>query len=238
MIKVILFLFGIMINFISFSQQTKTKAKQPTTSKPAVYTPKKAPATATSAPKTATVAKPTPAPEKPKQQTTVYKPVAKQVNKPTISYSKGGGYNQGDKLLNIGVGLSSYYSYSNPIGLSYEVGSHPNLSIGGQFDYVSSNNNYYNEGFSSFYLGGRASYHVNEILKIRDEKIDLYAGVGLGYRSFRWKDSSYYYSGYNSGLFFNYFVGGKYYFSGKFGAFAELGYTGLSSSRIGITFKL
>jgi hypothetical protein len=221
-------------NFVVFCQVTKTKAKQSTTSKPSTYTPKKAPVTSTTTkPATRpTPTKPAVVAEKPKPATN-YKPVAK----PAISYR--GGYHHNDKLLNIGIGLNSYY-YGNPIGLSYEVGSYPNVSIGGQFDFNSSKDNRlngYNYGYNAYYVGARGSYHVNEILKIRDEKIDLYVGVGLGYQGIRYKDRTYV-SNYGSGLFFNYFVGGKYYFSGKIGAFVEVGYTGLSRSRIGVSLKL
>jgi hypothetical protein len=80
------------------------------------------------------------------------------------------------------------------------------------------------------------------VLQLNEEKVDLYAGLGLGYQRFRWDDDAYGYGygysyNYRSGLFFNYFIGGKYYFTPKVGAFVELGYTGLSSSRVGISFK-
>ena len=110
--------------------------------------------------------------------------------------------------------------------------------------YYSSRNRW---GYSAYYLGARGSYHFNRILGIRDENIDLYAGVGLGYQRFRFdEDYGYRYGygygyrygyGYGSGLYFNYFVGGKYYFTEKIGAFVELGYTGISSSRVGLSVK-
>jgi hypothetical protein len=165
----------------------------------------------------------------------------------SISYTSGrSGFHQGDKLLNIGVGLSSYY-YGTPIGASFESGISDDISVGAQFDYNSGNyDGYYSSsyrwGYSAYYVGLRGSYHLNNILQLNEDKIDLYAGVGLGYQRFRWDDESYgsgygYSYNYRSGLFFNYFVGGKYYFTPKVGAFVELGYTGLSSSRVGISFK-
>jgi hypothetical protein len=154
----------------------------------------------------------------------------------------GAGFSKGDKLLNVGVGLSSYY-YGTPIGVSFEAGVHKDISVGGQLDYNSGRyNDYYyassHWGYKAYYLGVRGSYHFNRLLKIRSGKVDLYAGVGLGYQSFRWNDSGYGYGyDYRSGIFPNYFVGGKFYFVPKVAAFAELGYTGLSSSRVGIAFK-
>ena len=164
----------------------------------------------------------------------------------TISYARGSGFHQGDKLLNLGVGLSSYY-YGTPIGLSFESGVSDDISVGAQFDYNSGNyDGYYSSsyrwGYSAYYLGIRGSYHLNNVLQLNEEKIDLYAGLGLGYQRFRWDDDAYGYGygysyNYRSGVFFNYFVGGKYYFTPKVGAFVELGYTGLSSSRVGVSFK-
>jgi hypothetical protein len=164
----------------------------------------------------------------------------------SVSYARSSGFQQGDKLLNLGVGLSSYY-YGTPIGLSFESGVSDDISVGAQFDYNSGNyDGYYSYsyrwGYSAYYVGLRGSYHLNNILQLNEDKIDLYAGVGLGYQRFRWDDESYGYGygysyNYRSGLFFNYFVGGKYYFTPKVGAFVELGYTGLSSSRVGISFK-
>ena len=156
--------------------------------------------------------------------------------------SYGLAFNQNDKLLNVGVGLSSYY-YGTPIGVSFEAGVHRDISVGVQLDYNSGRyDDYYyssyNWGYKAYYLGVRGSYHFNRLLKIRSNKFDLYAGVGLGYQSFKWDDRSYGYGyDYSSGLFFNYFAGAKFYFTPKVAAFAELGYTGLSSSRIGIAFK-
>ncbi len=165
-------------------------------------------------------------------------------NRTVARNSGGNGFNEGDKLLNIGVGLSSYY-YGHPIGLSYEVGITPDFSVGGQLDYNSgSYDDYYGYSYryrySAYYLGTRGSYHFNRILRINENKIDLYAGLGLGYQSFKWNDSyngSGYGYNYGSGLFLNYFIGGKYYFTNKVGAFLELGYTGLSSSRVGLSVK-
>lgn len=165
---------------------------------------------------------------------------SKSGGQPSKTY--GLGFNKRDKLLNVGLGLSSYY-YGTPIGVSFETGVHKDISVGGQLDYNSGryNDYYYSSshwGYKAYYLGVRGSYHFNRILKIRSGKVDLYAGVGLGYQSFSWNDRSYGYGyNYSSGIFANYFVGAKFYFVPKVAAFAELGYTGLSSSRVGIAFK-
>lgn len=161
------------------------------------------------------------------------------------SYSGGLAYEKGDKLLQVGVGLSSYY-YGNPFGVTFEAGVDKDISVGAQIDYNSSTyggyyygySSAYRWGYSATYFGLRASYHANRLLDLRSDKFDLYAGLGLGYVSFKWKDNSY--GGdvdYGSRIFFNYFIGGKYYFNKHIGAFAEVGYTGISSTRIGLCAK-
>lgn len=145
-------------------------------------------------------------------------------------------FKQGDNLLNLGLGLNSYYT-GMPIGASYEVGISDVISVGGMLDYNSSRyaSTY---GFTAFYLGARGSYHFNELFKINNDKIDLYGGLGLGYQSFKWTDGVYStYSSYGSGIYLNYFIGGKYYFSDRVAGMLELGSSGLSGARIGVGFK-
>lgn len=175
------------------------------------------------------------------------KPVATSSRREVIShtpvrYSGRTGYQKGDQLVNLGIGLSSYY-YGNPVGISFETGLDKDISAGVQLDYNSGNygDYYYSSSrwrYTATYIGIRGSYHVNRVFRLNTEKVDLYAGLGLGYRSFRWHDANYGYGyDYRSGAFFNYFIGGKYYFTPKIGAFAEFGYTGLSSARVGLTAR-
>ncbi len=159
---------------------------------------------------------------------------------PRRSSSSGYAFDQGDHLLNLGVGLgySGYYSSAFPIGASYEYGITSDISVGAQLDIASasyySSYYYYNYARNRYwatYVGVRGSYHFNRILSLDNDKIDLYAGIGVGYRSY----SNYY--DYYRPVFANGFVGGKFYFSDSFGAFVELGYTGLSYSKIGLSIK-
>src|SRR5882757_3728488 len=95
-------------------------------------------------------------------------------------------FKKGDKLLNIGIGLNSYYASGTPIGASFEVGVTDEISVGGLIDYVSSS--YYTTSLSAFYIGGRGSYHFNKLLNLRSNEWDIYGGASLGYRSFSWSD--------------------------------------------------
>jgi hypothetical protein len=155
----------------------------------------------------------------------------------TTSFKGFSQFKQGDKFLNATIGLNSYYSNGLPLGASFEVGITDAISVGGQVDYASGN---YGSGlgFTALYFGARGAYHLNEVLKLNSDKLDLYAGLGLGYRSFSWKDG---YNGigysYGNGIDFNYFIGGRYFFTDSIGGVLELGYSGVSNARAGVTFK-
>lgn len=155
----------------------------------------------------------------------------------TLLAQQNGGFKKGDKLLNIGIGVNSFYDGGIPIGASFEKGITNNISVGVNADYLSTD--YASLKFTAIYLGVRASYHFNDLLKIESEKIDLYGGPTLGYRSFSWKDADQNDLGdeYGSGLFLGAFIGGRYYLNNKIGLFAELGAIGSTNARVGVAFK-
>jgi hypothetical protein len=155
--------------------------------------------------------------------------------------SSGSVFDEGTHLLNVGLGLgySGYRASAFPIGASYEYGITPDISVGAQFDFASfsySSSYYYGgyysrDRYTATYFGARGSYHLNRILDLDSDTFDLYAGVGVGYRN---------YGGYRdrySPVSINGFVGGRLFFSDSVGGFVELGYTGLSYSKIGVSFK-
>lgn len=150
-----------------------------------------------------------------------------------------GAYKKGDLMLNVGIGVNSYYDGGIPIGASFEKGITDDISIGANVDYLSYK--YTDEyKFTAIYFGVRGSYHFNELLEIESNKIDLYGGATLGYRSFSFSDT--YYGGsisdsYGSGIYAGAYVGGKYYFGAKTGAFVELGAIGSTNARVGVAFK-
>ncbi|GAB2824856.1 hypothetical protein [Ferruginibacter profundus] len=159
------------------------------------------------------------------------------------SAQAGKAFSKGDKLVNAGLGLNSYYSNGFPAGVSLEVGVSDLVSVGGNVDYLAANYNYspgYKYKYTALYFGARASYHFNEILQLNNEKVDLYGGVTLGFRNFSFRDD---FSNnglgneYSSGLFLGGYLGGRYYFGKSIGAFAELGAIGATNARVGITCK-
>lgn len=148
-------------------------------------------------------------------------------------------YQKGDKLLNLGLGLGTYGAGGVGLGGSFEFGIHDAISVGVIGGY-SGRSNYLNSGgrWSVLTIGARGSYHFNELLKLDDDKIDLYAGLGLGYRNISWSYSGF--GGYNdswgSGIMFIGHIGGKYYFKPNLGVFAELG-SGFGTLQAGVSFK-
>lgn len=146
------------------------------------------------------------------------------------------GYSKGDQLVNIGIGINSSYSGGIPFGASYENGITDDISVGGSFDYLS--HDYLTFKFTAIYFGARGSYHFNDLLKINNSKVDLYGGATLGYRSFSWSESSQSLGdSYGSGIYLGAYAGGRYYFGGGIGAFAELGAIGSTNAKLGVAFK-
>jgi hypothetical protein len=158
-------------------------------------------------------------------------------------------FQKGDRLLNLGLGLNSYYEGGLPLSVSYEKATGDKASLGLGMDYLhhSYDDPYIGKyGLTALYLGVRGAFHVNQFLEtidFYDDKLDVYIGASLGYRLFSWK-SNYtlypaWYTGsyYGSGLYYGAYLGGKYYFTSKLGAFLEAGATGSTNARIGLCFK-
>jgi hypothetical protein len=148
-------------------------------------------------------------------------------------------YTKGSNLLNVGIGLGALGYGGLPIGASFEHGFTDKISAGGFFDYLQYNSGYltYKYSWRIMYFGARGSYHLNEILKLDNEKIDVYAGLGIGYQTFGTSDNlASGYSGYSNRVFLNAHAGARYYFSNSMAAFGELGY-GVAALKLGLTFK-
>ena len=150
-------------------------------------------------------------------------------------------YRKGDNLLNLGIGLNSYYSGGIPVSGIYEYGVTDDISVGGGIDYLSY---HYVVGgaeysYTATYIEGRGSYHFNKLINLKNESWDFYGGLSLGYRTFSWSG----YNGakigdaYGSGLFLGIHAGARYYFSKSVGCFLEVGALGSTNARTGITFR-
>ena len=51
-----------------------------------------------------------------------------------LAQAQNGGFKNGDKLLNLGIGVNSYYDKGSPFGASFEAGITDAISVGGNVD--------------------------------------------------------------------------------------------------------
>ena len=145
-------------------------------------------------------------------------------------------FNKGDLMFNAGIGIPNSYGLIPSINFSGEYGAIPTGDVGlvsfgglaefqlGQHTWVTSN-----EIFPRFYVGARAAWHLHVF---ESDEWDVYGGAGFGV-AISGKSTNY--SGFSS-FEPDVFVGGRWMFSEKMGLFAEVGYTGLSAIKFGLTF--
>ncbi|OJV35993.1 MAG: hypothetical protein BGO29_14290 [Bacteroidales bacterium 36-12] len=169
-------------------------------------------------------------------------------------------FSKGDQAVGIGIGIGSYYGgdgYSSgipPISVSYERGivegllnGKGSIGVGGYAAYTSNKweGSYFNGTTDVTYgwkynyivLGARGAFHYQFV-----DKLDTYTGLMLGYNIVSSK-----YIGNNiamsttnnntSGFGFSAFIGGRYHFSPKYAAYAEVGY-GISALELGLSIRL
>lgn len=166
-----------------------------------------------------------------------------------LSQAQDKAFDKGALDINAGIGLlpTFYGSYATskglPLNLAVDYGVHQNISVGGYLGYASAKyqySNFWSWKYTYTIIGIRGAYHF----AIKDPKIDLYAGLMLGYNIARYKDTSTgntfgtsnsYAAG--GGVTYSAFGGARYRFTPKFGAFAELGY-GISLVQLGLNFKV
>jgi hypothetical protein len=87
-------------------------------------------------------------------------------------------------------------------------------------------------------IAGRGAYHFD----LKQKNIDPYAGLSLGYTVVSSSVEERQVTGFNfsasgSYVFWGFFVGGRYYFTPKLAAMAELGYE-IGFIKVGVTYKL
>ncbi|MDX2188268.1 MAG: outer membrane beta-barrel protein [Bacteroidota bacterium] len=143
---------------------------------------------------------------------------------------------KGKAQLNAGVGFSGW---GIPVYIGLDYGVHKNISVGGELSFRSYSNYYRGYGYNHqiFGLSANGNYHFNSVFKIPREW-DLYAGLNLGF--YFWSSpndyrSDRYDNGTGVGLGLQ--VGGRYYFSDKFGINLELGGgSAFSGGKFGISY--
>ncbi len=145
-----------------------------------------------------------------------------------------------DKTIKADVGFGSAVG-GIPVGVSYEQGivdlGGAFITLGGYVGYDSSTENYsyFKWKLSQLNIMVQGNYYLAPIV----DKLDLYAGLRLGYANVT---STYIYddhdSEYDWGSPFSYsaHVGANYWFSNSFAVNAELGY-GIAYLNVGVAYK-
>ena len=151
-------------------------------------------------------------------------------------------FGKGDKALNIGIGHGTTISGTTipPITASLDFGvadrlingNNGSISVGGLVGYAGSYNDYATVHYAI--VGARGAFHYQFV-----DKLDTYAGLLLGYRHARvnWKSDIINGSVGASEIALGGYLGARYFFTPKIGAFAELGYS-IAYANVGVTFKL
>ena len=153
---------------------------------------------------------------------------------------------EGDNVATLGLGLGypGLYGASSmpPLFLSFDHAFRDRITGGGivSFSTSSYSDGPYKWSYTYIFLGVRGAYHFAD--EIKDLKnTDLYGGVTLGYNIVSNSFSGPTLNGYNysaGGSYFQFgiFVGGRYFFSPRWAATAELGYD-IGYFKIGISYK-
>ena len=149
-------------------------------------------------------------------------------------------FNKGSIMFNAGLGAPNNFGYIPTLNFSGEVGVIPTgdiglVSFGGMVEFQFAQYSYgylsNNENFARFYFGPRAAWHVHAF---DSDLFDAYAGVGAGIIINGESDNI----RSSTEVHPDIFAGGRWMFAQKMGLFAEVGYTGLSFLKFGVTFGL
>ena len=141
----------------------------------------------------------------------------------------------GQAQINVGLGFSNW---GIPVYIGADWGVDDNITVGAEFSYRNYNDRLNSTNYRHSIAGAlvNGNYHFNNLLDLPDN-IDLYAGLNIGFYSFRY-DRNYIGQRY-SGLGWGGQVGGRYFFSEKMGINIEIGGgAALSGGKIGLTIKL
>jgi outer membrane immunogenic protein len=142
---------------------------------------------------------------------------------------------KGNSQFNAGLGLSSW---GVPIYAGIDVGVHRDISAGGELSYRGYHDKYGDTQYNHNVIGlaANGNYHFNTLLNI-PRAWDFYAGLNLGF--YFWNSDADYPGSRTTGLQLGAQVGGRYYFTERFGLNLEVGgANAFSGGKFGITLKL
>lgn len=148
----------------------------------------------------------------------------------TLTASAQATLGEGNAQLNAGVGLSGW---GIPLYVGVDYGITQDITVGGELSYRSHTR--YETTYTGIAVSANGNYHFNRVLEIPSE-IDFYAGLSLGY--YYWTTNEIHSDDYlTSRLGFAAQIGGRYFFSDKFGLNLEIGGGNVFGAKAGITYK-
>jgi hypothetical protein len=171
----------------------------------------------------------------------------KDFYKTSYKSRNSGSFSKNTGILSFGLGFPNLInnSYNNfggfgPVYAKYEHGIMDEISIGGYLAAGFGNYRYgWNSykvnvfGFSGAVLG---YYHFNKLIPV--SKLDVYAGIGFGFRSLAYKtDNGNFEPDNDFDPLFIAKVGARWYFTQSFAVYAESGYDKMSSVNLGVSLR-
>lgn len=149
-------------------------------------------------------------------------------------------FDNGSLGLNGGVGFFSMDGDSPSINLSGELGlleikDLGIISFGGIMEFKSSEIN--GQNYKQLIIGPRANWHF-QFPFLNKTKFDLYAGIGAGLHRYRNYNLTTFVYDPTINPYFETFLGSRYMFNEKWGAFIEAGYGAMATLKAGIAYHL
>lgn len=152
--------------------------------------------------------------------------------------ARGSCYHKGSMNLTAGVTLADFGVFG-----TFDYGVHDAISVGLAMAYTSYSEDYSYGGelkYSEIPITLRAAFHPFNLSALKDsvpmrDKLDVYVGLGAGYRSQSISGGG---SSVSAGgeMLFEIYVGTRYYFTEKLYASAELG-SGMALLNCGVGYK-